>query len=73
MSDETRKGTSWRAIVLALLMLASLYVLSAGPATFFVTRTGMGMKATQAMYAPLIWLHYTPLRKPVARYLELWE
>jgi hypothetical protein len=56
-----------------VLLLRVLYVLSIGPASYIVMRTGRGKETGQAVYAPVGWLQdSTPLKKPLEWYIRLW-
>jgi hypothetical protein len=65
-------------IVWILLMLPVLYVLSIGPAAWWVNRSprsyGVSL-AVEWFYAPLSWLitERTPLMKPLQMYIDLWS
>jgi len=53
-------------------VLAALYVLSAGPAAWFVNRTGIGVGTFEVVYGPLEWFaHNSSLGKGIDSYVHL--
>jgi hypothetical protein len=61
-------------LAIALALTPVLYTLSAGPACYLVAKTGTGLAAARAFYAPLIWLaDVSPeLRRLLGNYERFW-
>jgi hypothetical protein len=69
---------SRKKILLAIVLGAILYCLSAGPVGMVLKLSGPPNKWTvsayRAFYFPIVLLYdHTPLRKPIRTYLQLWN
>lgn len=74
--DRSKRGAA-PLVVVGLFLLPVLYVLSLGPALWFIEaqpRRGTAVDVFRVVYAPLEWLaENTPLRGPLYWYVELWR
>ena len=57
-----RRCMQWIAI---FCVCAAIYVLSIGPSSYLVERSGIGREIGEAAYAPLIWIDGSVLRLEV--------
>lgn len=76
MDSEPARSSRSAGGTLLILLLPFLYMLSSGPAMFVLVKWHPGPaynKVATSFYAPLGWLHdHTPLRKPLAFYVDWW-
>jgi predicted PurR-regulated permease PerM len=72
---NTRRRTRVVAWIVAVPCWAIFYLVSVGPAAALrATLPYDGQEILEKMYGPVIWLHdETPLRSPLAEYVEWWE
>ena len=59
-----RRCMRWMVV---LCVCATIYVLSVGPATYLIVRTGSGQEIAQIAYAPLIWIDENALKLEALR------
>jgi hypothetical protein len=63
----------WTTIILAVPVL---YVLSIGPAFYYVEKNGTPRPTPawlENFYEPVVWMHdQTPLKKPLELYVDWW-
>ncbi len=76
-SPERSKRGAAPMVVVGLFLLPVLYVLSVGPAVWFIEtqpRRGTAVDVYRVVYSPLGWLaDNTPLRGPLYWYVDLWR
>ncbi|MFG0333962.1 MAG: hypothetical protein ACF8TS_11420 [Maioricimonas sp. JB049] len=69
---DERWASGWGSL-LALPVIAVLYVLSIGPVVCVAEKAGIDPKPLRMFYAPVVWLHdQTPLREPLETWGKLW-
>jgi hypothetical protein len=68
------RGPSTFVWVLGLVVLLPvLYVLSVGPVSGLVAKSGMNPDPFIVFYLPVIWLHdNTALKEPLEKWVRLW-
>jgi hypothetical protein len=74
--SETRLETRWSWFCGAAAFAALLYILSAAPVAAVLNQgwiSGGQFDVYARVYAPVLWLHTSPVGAPLQRYWDFWN